>query len=194
MKLVLASASPRRRALLTEAGLTFDVTAVDLDERVRPGEQPEPYVTRLALAKARAGLAQNPGVAVLGADTTVAIDNEILGKPVDDSDARRMLQQLSGRAHQVLTGVALAWRDGDRVAVDRTTVWFKTLSSSDIEQYVATGEPRDKAGAYAIQGLASRFVERIEGSFSNVVGLPVAVVLQLLAERGIAPGLNARQS
>ena len=187
MKLVLASASPRRRALLDEAGLAFDVGEDDVDERVVAGEMPEAYVRRLALEKARAGLAQHPASVVLGADTTVVIDGEILGKPVDDADAHRMLEQLSGRSHQVLTGVAIAWREGGRVAIDRTTVWFKALSPSDIAQYVATGEPRDKAGAYAIQGLASRFIERIDGSYSNVVGLPVAVVLQLLADVGVTP-------
>jgi septum formation protein len=187
MKLVLASASPRRRALLDEAGLAFDVGPVNVDERVVAGETPEPYVMRLALEKARAGLAQHPASVVLGADTTVVIDDEILGKPNDDADAQRMLEQLSGRPHQVLTGVAIAWSGGDRVAIDRTTVWFKTLSPADIAQYVATGEPRDKAGAYAIQGLASRFIERIDGSYSNVVGLPVAVVLQLLAAVGVTP-------
>jgi len=185
MRLVLASASPRRRALLAEAGLAFDVAGVDIDETPRPGEAPQEYVSRLAREKALAARAQHPTAAVLGADTTVVLGDEIFGKPADDADAKRMLDRLSGRSHDVLTGVALVWPGGERVAIDRTAVWFRTLSSSDIEHYVASGEPRDKAGAYAIQGLAGRFVERIDGSHSNVVGLPMAVVLQLLRDAGL---------
>jgi septum formation protein len=187
MGLVLASASPRRRALLEEAGLAFTIEPIDADEQRLAGEPPADYVMRLALVKARAAFARHAADLVLGADTTVALGNDILGKPVDDADARQMLERLSGRAHVVLTGVALVWNGGERVAVERTVVSFKPLSDEDIAHYVATGEPRDKAGAYAIQGLAGRFVDRIDGSYSNVVGLPVAVVLPLLAERGITP-------
>jgi septum formation protein len=185
-RLVLASASPRRRALLEEAGIAFDVAVVDVDESPLAGETPDAYVTRLARAKALAGRGQHPGAPVLGADTAVVVGTDILGKPRDDADAARMLERLSGRAHDVLTGVALVSDAGERVAVDRTAVWFKPLSASDIAQYVATAEPRDKAGAYAIQGAGGRFIERIDGSFSNVVGLPMAVVLQLLRETGAA--------
>ena len=186
-RLVLASASPRRRSLLQEAGVAFDAVAVDVDERPFAGEAPDAYVTRLAREKALSGRAQHPASAVLGADTTVVVDGEILGKPTGDRDALRMLERLSGRSHDVLTGVALIWSAGDRVAVERTEVWFKPLSPADIAQYVATGEPRDKAGAYAIQGAAGAFVERIQGSYSNVVGLPLAIVLQLLHEAGVGP-------
>ena len=185
MRLVLASASPRRRALLAEAGLTFDVAAVDIDEAPQPDERPEQYVSRLAREKARAARNHHADAAVLGADTAVVLDAEIFGKPTDDADAARMLERLSGRSHDVLTGVALVSSAGERMAVDRTAVWFKPLSASDIAQYVASGEPRDKAGAYAIQGLGGRFVERIDGSHSNVVGLPMAVVLQLLRDAGL---------
>ena len=184
-RLILASASPRRRALLQEAGIPFDAASVDVDERPVPGEMPEAYVQRLAREKALSGRARHPGSPVLGADTSVILDGEILGKPQDAADAVRMLERLSGRAHDVLTGVALIWNGGDRMAIDRTQVWFKPLSPADIAQYVAIGEPRDKAGAYAIQGAAAAFVEQIQGSYSNVVGLPMAVVLQLLQEAGI---------
>jgi septum formation protein len=184
-RLILASASPRRRTLLQEAGIAFDAIAVDVDERPLAGEAPDAYVQRLAREKALAGRAQYPHAPVLGADTTVVIGREILGKPIDDAEAARMLDRLSGRAHDVLTAVALIWSAGDRVAIDRTEVWFKPLSPDDIAQYVATREPRDKAGAYAIQGGAAAFVQRIEGSYSNVVGLPMAVVLQLLREAGV---------
>jgi len=186
MRLVLASASPRRRALLSEAGIAFEVDAVDIDETPRPNEPPDGYVQRLAQEKARAAARSHPEAAVLGADTAVVVDGGIFGKPIDDADARRMLDRLSGRSHEVLTGVALVWPAGERVAIDRTVVWFNTLSATDVAQYVASGEPRDKAGAYAIQGLAGRFVERIDGSYSNVVGLPMAAVLQLLRDAGLS--------
>ena len=185
MRLVLASASPRRRQLLTDAGIPFETAAVDIDETPRPGEAPDQYVQRLALEKGRAARRYHPDAAILGADTAVVLAGEIFGKPIDDADATRMLERLSGRSHDVLTGVALLWPGGERVAIDRTAVWFKRLSVSDVTQYVASGEPRDKAGAYAIQGAAAGFVERIDGSHSNVVGLPMAVVLQLLADAGI---------
>ena len=183
MRLVLASASPRRRALLAEAGVTFDVAAVDIDETPHVDESPREYVRRLALEKAHAARSQRPADAVLGADTAVVLDSEIFGKPADDADATRMLERLSGRSHDVLTGVALVWPGGERTAIDRTAVWFKQLSASDIAHYVASAEPRDKAGAYAIQGIGGQFVERIDGSHSNVVGLPMAIVLELL--RGV---------
>jgi len=177
---VLASRSPRRSELLAAAGIPFEVLAADVDETPHAAEDPAAYVERLAIAKARAVLALCPGARVLGADTTVTIDGEILGKPVDEADARRMLRLLSGRAHDVHTGVALVSASGVRSAVDATRVWLDVMTDEDISWYVATGEPVDRAGAYAIQGLASRFVTRIEGSYSNVVGLPVALVSSIL--------------
>jgi septum formation protein len=178
---ILASASPRRADLLTAAGVTFAVRAVNVDERPFDGETAAAFVARVAADKARACVA-SPDAVVLGADTVVVVDGRILGKPVDDADAARMLQRLSGRCHDVLTGVAV--RRGEKVAieVDSTAVTFATLSEVDIAWYVASGEPRDKAGAYAVQGLASRFVERVDGSYSNVVGLPVARVCRMLAD------------
>lgn len=180
--LLLASASPRRAELLRAAGFSFAVDSVDLDETPRPGEAAEPYVRRLADAKARAVAARHPAAMVLGADTTVVADGVILGKPADAAEAAAMLRRLQGRAHQVLTGVALVCGGWSRVAVATTTVWFAAMDEPAIAAYVATGEPMDKAGAYGVQGLASRYVTRIDGSYTNVVGLPVALVHALLAE------------
>ena len=187
MRLVLASASPRRADLLTAAGFVFDVRPVDLDETPRPRESPEDYVQRLALEKAKAGLNASKDEVVLGADTVVVVDGAILGKPVDDDEARSMLESLSGRDHLVLTGVALVHGNRELVELDLSRVHFLQVSAAEIVWYVASGEPRDKAGAYAIQGLASRFVDRIEGSYANVVGLPVARVYRMLAS--LAPDL-----
>jgi len=178
--LVLASASPRRRELLTAAGLAFEVLPVDLDETPFSAEPPDAHVKRLAQAKAQAALAQRPDAVVLGADTIVLAAGAILGKPKDAEDAARMLRALSGQPHEVLTGVALTSRRSATVELARTRVWFEQLTEDEIADYVASGEPRDKAGAYAIQGLASKFVLRIDGSYSNVVGLPVALVYRLL--------------
>jgi septum formation protein len=188
MRLILASASARRRELLAAAGLTFHQDAADTDERRMPGELPEAYVARVALAKAEEGHTRHPHDLVLGADTVVVVDADVLGKPASDIEAAEMLARLSGRSHDVLTGVALVWTGDHRVIVERTRVWFSRLSEADVDWYVRSGEPRDKAGAYAIQGLASRFVERIEGTHANVVGLPVAALLQLLRETGLAVG------
>ena len=179
-KIILASRSPRRAELLSAAGFSFDVLATDVDETPRPHEDPAAYVERLAIDKAKAVLALRPAARVLGADTTVTIDGEILGKPVDTADATRMLRLLSGRTHLVHTGVAVASDRGIQSAVDTTRVWFDAMTDEDISWYVATGEPVDRAGAYAIQGFASRFIPRIEGSYSNVVGLPVAMVSSIL--------------
>jgi septum formation protein len=186
--LVLASASPRRRELLAAAGVPFVVAHADLDESVRPGELPEAYVVRLAEAKARAVAVHHPGAWVLGADTTVVVDGAILAKPEDAADAARMLEQLQGRAHDVLTGVALVGPASCDVALDRTVVWFAPMTADEIAGYVASGEPMDKAGAYGIQGLASRWITRVEGSYPNVVGLPVALVYGLLVRRGVLDG------
>ena len=180
VRVLLASASPRRQALLAAACIACDVDPVDVDERRQSGESPETYVERLARAKAAAGAARHPARIVIGADTVVVIDGEILGKPRDPAEASGMLRRLSGRTHEVLTGVAVAADGGVRASVDRTIVWFDPLTDAEIAEYVATGEPMDKAGAYAIQGWASRVIPRIEGSYSNVVGLPVPVLIGLL--------------
>jgi septum formation protein len=175
MELVLASQSPRRSELLRNAGISFRVHVAEVDETPFPGELPVDYVRRLARAKADAVA----GDLVLGSDTAVVIDGQILGKPVDAEDAARMLRLLSGRSHEVVTGICLRGRE-TWVAHESTTVLFSHISEKEIQRCVASGEPMDKAGAYAIQGLASCFVERIEGSYSNVVGLPVAMVYRYL--------------
>lgn len=189
MRLLLASGSPRRRELLEAAGFAFDVEPVDVDERREWDEPAAVYVDRVARLKASAAAARYPARPVIGADTAVVVDDEVLGKPVDEADAARMLRRLAGRSHEVLTGVALAWLG--RVTSDVTTsrVWMDPLSDRAVADYVASGEPADKAGGYAIQGLASRFIPRIEGSFANVVGLPVASLLHLL-QRGGVPGFE----
>ena len=185
MSLVLASRSPRRAELLTRAGYRFEVAPADVDERRRDGEAPAELVRRLAWQKVAVVAARHPGTVVLGADTVVVLDdNIVLGKPRGDADAARMLRRLSGRAHDVLTGVALRAPHGRRVGVRATRVFFRTLSPEEIAWYVTSGEPADKAGGYAIQGRASRFVTRIEGSYANVVGLPVELVDRLLGELG----------
>jgi septum formation protein len=185
--LVLASASPRRRELLTQAGFTFQVRPAHIPEEPFPGEDPIAYVTRLAREKAQAVFAQLQAEAetaddlvVLGADTTVTLDKDILGKPEDPADAARMLRLLSGRTHRVLTGVAVVTAETTEVAAEATAVRFLTLSDEEIAAYVASGEPMDKAGAYAIQGRAARWIPRIEGCYFNVVGLPIALVSTLL--------------
>jgi septum formation protein len=178
--LILASASPRRAELLAAAGIPFLARPVDVDEQPLDGESPRDYVVRVAREKARA-CAGPSGTVVLAADTAVVVGGQTLGKPIDAADAVRMLRLLSGRVHLVLTGVALRRGDREVVAVEATAVTFDHLSEDDIAWYAATGEPSDKAGAYAVQGLASRFVVRIDGSYTNVVGLPVATVCQCLS-------------
>jgi septum formation protein len=197
VRLILASASPRRAELLRSAGYTFDVVAADVDESIRPGETPSAYVRRLAADKSfrvagghsgpplreggQTGSALRDGEAIiLGADTTVVVDGAILGKPRDDDDSRAMLQRLSGKTHQVLTGLSLRQGTHEVGRVETTSVAFRELTDEDISWYVASGEGRDKAGGYAIQGLASRFIPSISGSYSNVVGLPLACVDELL--------------
>lgn len=227
MRLVLASASPRRAELLSAAGFVFERLAVDVNERLRTNETATDYVRRLAMEKsARAlelivrstddGPAEVEGLAqaghyvgtgdrssevessvsrtvpsiqavVLGADTAVVVDGRILGKPIDDGDAAAMLRQLSGRSHEVLTGLSLRGTGWERGGVTATTVEFAAITDADIAWYVISGEGRDKAGGYAIQGLASRFIPRIEGSYSNVVGLPITAVHALLAEIASRP-------
>lgn len=179
-RVMLASASPRRAELLRAAGIAFDVQPADVDETLHEGETPEAYVRRVAIEKARTIAARAPDAVVIAADTTVVVDEHILAKPADDEDARRMLRLLSGRSHEVLTGVCVARGRDEETRVVSTLVTFAPLADEEIAWYVASGEPADKAGAYAIQGLASRFVTRIDGSYSNVVGLPVALVYEML--------------
>lgn len=188
LKLYLASGSPRRRELLAQIGVSFTVLACAVDESVLPGELPNIYVERLALAKAQAGLAMldpDAGGCVLGADTSVVLDGVILGKPADRNESLQMLQALSGREHQVLTAVALATQEGceSRLVVSR--VGFRDITETEIQAYWETGEPADKAGGYAIQGLAAIFVRHLHGSYSAVVGLPLCETAELLASCNI---------
>jgi len=200
--LILASSSPRRRELLAQVGYKFQVCPAHIPEDPLEGENPIAYVTRLAREKAETvfremslsggnspdGPLDGPSsIAVLGADTTVTLDNTILGKPRDAADAARILRQLSGRTHRVITGVALVTADGAEVAAEATAVQFLTLSDEEIAAYIATGEPMDKAGAYGIQGHAARWIPRIEGCYFNVMGLPLALVCSLLEARGAPP-------
>jgi septum formation protein len=184
MRLILASASPRRAELLAAAGFDFEALPVNVDERVHDGEAPAACVLRLARAKSAAAeaLVKDPERMILGADTVVVVGGAILGKPRDAPDAARMLECLSGRPHDVATGVSLRFRGRELGRAEQTRVFFARMSTEQIAWYVQTGEGRDKAGAYAIQGFASRFVQRIDGSYSNVVGLPVDVVYQLVRE------------
>jgi septum formation protein len=184
MALILASASPRRQELLRNAGISFTVHAANISEIPLAGESPQECAMRLAMEKARAVFSLHPNECVLGADTIVVVNGEILGKPRDESDAVRMLCLLSGRTHEVITGVCLLSGLED-VACERTLVSMTALSDEDVRQYVATREPMDKAGAYAIQGIASRWIHRIEGDYFNVVGLPVALVYRMLKQHGV---------
>lgn len=180
--LILASASPRRRELLDQIGVCYRVQVADVDETLLPGEAPAAYVTRLALAKARAvaALPAAGGLPVLGADTTVVIDGDVLAKPVDAADAARMLTMLAGREHQVLTAVALVADTRAETRLSVTTVRFRPLAAATIDRYVATGEPMDKAGGYGIQGLGGALVASLTGSYTGVVGLPIAETVDLL--------------
>ena len=184
--LILASASPRRRTLLEQVGYRFEVRPAHIPEDPLPAEDPIAYVTRLARQKAEtvyrdfANTSPRPETIVLGADTTVTVDDTILAKPEDAADAARMLRLLSGRTHRVITGVALVSAERAEVAAEVTKVQFLSLSEADIAAYVATGEPMDKAGAYAVQGHAARWIPRIDGCYFNVMGLPLALVCSLL--------------
>ena len=178
--LILASASPRRKELLQHLGVPFRVIVADIDETPLPNEAPVPYTLRLAEAKARAVLARHRGATVLGADTIVTLDGELLGKPVDANDARRMLRLLRNRTHAVTTGVALVSADTTQTHAETTQVFVADIIDAEIDAYVATGEPMDKAGGYGLQGQAQRWIPRIEGEYSNVIGLPVARVHAML--------------
>ncbi len=178
----LASGSPRRRELLAQLGLSFELIVTDIDESSEPGEPAETYVSRMACEKARVALGRVTGriAPVLGADTSVVVDQQILGKPADRDAAVEMLRHLSGRSHEVLTAVAVLDADHEAVAVSRTVVTFRSLSDAEIDGYWATGEPCDKAGGYAIQGLGAVFIEDIHGSYTGVMGLPLFETARLL--------------
>jgi septum formation protein len=180
--LILASASPRRQELLHNAGIAFVVDPADIDETPMREESPQSCAQRLAREKAVTVHKRHPEDCVLGADTIVVIDGEILNKPLDATDAARMLRMLSGRTHEVITGICIVSSNFEKTASEITRVTMCALSDEEIRSYIATGEPRDKAGAYAIQGMASRWIPRIEGDYSNVVGLPVAMVYRILRE------------
>jgi septum formation protein len=199
--LILASASPRRHELLSQAGVNFTVVAANINEDLLPGEAAAAYVQRLAEEKAQAvwnrqsvsDVSEEPLV-VLGADTCVVCDGQILGKPVDTADARRMLELLCGRTHAVLTGLAVVTAGKIVRDVEVTQVTFNQLSDREIAQYIASGEPMDKAGSYAIQGYAARWIPRIEGCYFNVMGLPIARTVALLAEAQVATTTDTPKS
>lgn len=182
-RLVLASQSPRRKEILAFAGIPFTIRAPRVEEVRLADESPEDYVRRLALEKARAVPVAEDEV-ILSADTTVVFRHHVLEKPRDPDDANRMLSLLEGKEHQVMTGICLRTRREELVDIEVTRVWFSPLDQAEIAAYVASGEPDDKAGGYAIQGLASKFIERIEGCYFNVVGLPVALVYRRLKQIG----------
>lgn len=184
--LILASSSPRRQELLREAGIAFEVHPAHIYEAQHPGEPALDYACRLAREKAEAVAQRFPQRTVLGADTIVIVDQEVLGKPHDMADATRMLRLLSGRGHSVTTAVCLISPSGDIETRSSTTqVYFRSLAEPEIQQYVAGGEPMDKAGAYAIQGGAALWTDRIEGEYSNVVGLPLSLVTEMLRKNGL---------
>jgi len=179
-KLILASSSPRRKELLDAVGWPYEAIVAGIDESLRPNESPAIYVLRLARSKAEAVAVGLQSGLVLGADTTVVVNDEILGQPLDDEDARRMLNLLNGKWHEVLTGVAAVRVGGEtRVDYETTRVRFAEMSEPEIDWYVATGEARGKAGAYGIQGAAGLFIEAIEGDYFNIVGLPIRLVYEL---------------
>ncbi len=178
--MILASASPRRRALLEQLGIAHEVMPADVDERPEPGEVAESLAPRLARAKALAIAERHPDRLVLGADTVVVVDGRLLGKPLDEAEVARMLAMLSGRAHRVVTAVALARGTQVRERCDVTRVWFRALTPREIDDYVATGEPLDKAGAYGVQGFGGALIERIDGDYFGVMGLPLRLVVELL--------------
>ena len=194
--LYLASASPRRRALLEQIGVPFALSTVAVDETLRPGESPEIYVLRLALDKARAGYARLPVATadkawVLGADTSITVDQRILGKPRDQAEGLAMLECLSGTTHHVYTGVALVGKEQEGSRLSVSAVSFRSLSREEREDYWCSGEPADKAGGYAIQGRGAMFISRLEGSYSGVMGLPLFETAELLRESGLGDLLGA---
>ncbi len=185
VELVLASASPRRREFLERLGIAFTLVPAEVDEALWPGESAEDAALRLAVSKARAVAALHPGRAVLAADTLVSLGSRILGKPEDQESARRMIELLSGRQHEVVTGYCLIHEDQEESGLAVSKVHFRRLSPAEIAAYVQSGEPLDKAGGYAVQGLGAALVEEVSGSYTNVVGLPLSRVVELLLRRGM---------
>jgi septum formation protein len=188
LRLILASSSPRRRELLGLLGLTPEIVPADLDESVRPGEDPVAYVERLAREKAEVVAARHQGAVVVGADTTVALGGELLAKPEDAADAARMLARLQGRDHVVHTAIAVVFDGHTASGVETTRVWMRPLDERTIADYVATGEPMDKAGAYGIQGYGAVIVERIQGDYFTVMGLGLGRLVMLLRDVGVTYG------
>jgi len=185
IRVILASASPRRRELLSLIGIAHEVISADVDETVRVAEPPPAYVERLAREKAHAVAAKHGGAVVIGADTTVVLGDDILAKPDDAADAERMIARLAGHTHEVCTGIAVEYRGRTASAVERVAVTFRTLAALEIAEYVATGEPLDKAGAYGIQGFGATIVERVDGDYFSVMGLGLRRLVSLLGEVGV---------
>ncbi|MDH5300236.1 MAG: Maf-like protein [Gammaproteobacteria bacterium] len=192
VQVLLASGSPRRRELLTQIGVQFELILPDCDEQILPGEAAEQYVARVALDKARAGwaMAAQRNLPVLGADTSVIVDQQILGKPVDQTHAAQMLRALAGRTHRVLTAVALVQGTSEQIVVQQSMVRMRAISDQEMTAYWNSGEPQGKAGGYAVQGLGAIFIEHIEGSYSGIMGLPVFETAQLLQRFGVGVLFN----
>jgi len=184
-RVILASQSPRRRELLTLVGITHEVRPADIDETYLAGEKPAPHAERLARGKCAVIAERVPDALVIGSDTIVVVDGDVLGKPASEGDAAHMLRRLSGRSHIVVTAVAVAWRGQTRSAVEEVNVTFHSLSDDDIAAYIATREPMDKAGAYGIQGYGATIVERVDGDYFAVMGLPLQLLVRVLRELGI---------
>jgi len=189
-RVILASQSPRRRELLTLIGIKHEVQPADIDESLLPGELPAPHAERLARAKARTIAERVPGAVVIAADTIVVVDGDVLGKPRDAAAAHAMLKRLSGRAHTVLTAIAVAHDSKTESAVESVGVAFRALSDSEIDGYIATGEPMDKAGAYGIQGYGATIVERVDGDYFSVMGLGLRRLVELLGRVGVPYSFN----
>ena len=185
LRVILASQSPRRRELLTLVGITHDVRPADIDETYFAGERPGEHAERLARGKADAIAAREPDALVIGSDTIVVVDGDVLGKPVDEADAARMLARLGGRSHTVITALAVAWRGETHSAVEEVGVTFHPLSAGEIAAYIATREPMDKAGAYGIQGYGATLVARVDGDYFAVMGLSLQLLIRVLRSLGI---------
>ncbi len=185
LRVILASQSPRRRELLSLVGIAHDVQPADIDETFLTGEHPRDHAERLARGKADAIAAREPDAVVIGSDTIVVVDGDVLGKPTDENDAVRMLARLAGRSHTVVTAVAVAWRGETRSAVEEVGVTFHPLSRAEIDAYIATREPMDKAGAYGIQGYGATIVSRVDGDYFAVMGLPLQRLIRVLDALGI---------